>query len=467
MSDTKSPRYNRLFANTKSTDRPSTSTRSTTNNGTLRSTSLNTATSVQRSSSFGTTTSAQRASSLQAFRSDTRGSVVPFSSSRTTGTDNASSIHTTDRPYTRPSTLKTTTNAPSSLDLTQASRATGTQSATRSLPSRLTSSLRDSATRSLQGTPKSNLNLAANTTKNVESIRASLAKERMQNTAMNATPANRIVTDMQYRRFAAYLEEQSGIVLGDGKQYLVNSRLSTLLTRFHITNVDELINKAMEPQKYKDIASAVIDAMTTNETLWFRDTYPYLALKNMMLPELARKRKNPVRIWSAACSSGQEPYSIAMIVLEQAAQMLHVDPSTTQVVGTDISPEMLEKCRKGLYDSHALARGLSPERKQKFFKHTKDPSVMAIDDRIKAMCQFRHMNLLSSYALLGKFDIIFCRNVLIYFNNDVKSQILNKFALSLNPGGYLVLGSSESMSGLTEKYDMVRCNPGLAYRLKG
>lgn len=458
MSDTKRPRDSRLLAKTLNTDKPNTLSRPTTNQATLR------------SSSLGTTTSVQRPSSLQPLRSDTRGSAVAFSSSRTTGTVQASAMtNTTDRPFTstRPSLVTpsrpiVSTFANSSTNLRLSSP---TSTPSRTVASRVSLSSRDSVSRPLT-TPSNHTNLAANTTKNVENIRASLAKERMQNTAMNATPANRVVTDMQYRRFAAYLEEQSGIVLGEGKQYLVNSRLSTLLTRFQITTVDELINKAFEPQKYKDIASAVIDAMTTNETLWFRDTYPYLALKNMMLPELAKKRKSPVRIWSAACSSGQEPYSIAMIVQEQASQMLHVDPATTQVVGTDISPEMLEKCRKGLYDAHALARGLSPERKQKFFKHTKEPGVMAIDDRIKAMCQFRHMNLLSSYALLGKFDIIFCRNVLIYFNNEVKSSILNKFALSLNPGGYLVLGSSESMSGLTEKYDMVRCNPGLAYRLK-
>ncbi|SPT69485.1 Chemotaxis protein methyltransferase [Anaerobiospirillum thomasii] len=288
-----------------------------------------------------------------------------------------------------------------------------------------------------------------------------------QSTGGSLSSNSRIVTDIQYRRFAAYLEDQSGIVLGEGKQYLVNSRLSPLLNRFKVTTVDDLINKAMEPNRYKEISSAVIDAMTTNETLWFRDTYPYLALKNMILPELATKRKNPVRIWSAACSSGQEPFSIAMVVQEQVTQMVHVDPAQTQIVGTDISPEMLERCRQGLYDSHALARGLSAERKAKFFKPTNDPNQMKIDDKIKQMCIFKHMNLLSSYALLGKFDVIFCRNVLIYFNNEVKSQILNKFALSLNPGGYLILGSSESMSGLTDKYEMVRCNPGLAYRLKG
>lgn len=280
------------------------------------------------------------------------------------------------------------------------------------------------------------------------------------------TVQSRTVSDMQYRRFAAYIEEKSGIVLGESKQYLVNSRLSSLLLRFGVPTVDELINKAMDPVRFKDISDAVIDAMTTNETLWFRDTYPYLALKNLILPDIARRGKVPVRIWSAACSSGQEPYSIAMIVQEQAAQMVKVDPASTQIVGTDISPEMLERCRAGLYDNHALARGLSAERKAKFFRPTEDPNLMRIDDKIKSMVSFKQMNLLGSYALLGHFDVIFCRNVLIYFNNEVKSQILEKFAQSLNPGGYLILGSSESMSGLTDRYEMVRCNPGLAYRLK-
>ncbi len=278
---------------------------------------------------------------------------------------------------------------------------------------------------------------------------------------------SRTVSDVQYRRFAAYIEQQSGIVLGDNKHYLVNSRLSSLLLRFKVSSIDELINLAMDPGRNSEISSAVIDAMTTNETLWFRDTYPYLALKNLILPDIARRGKVPVRIWSAACSSGQEPYSIAMVVQEQAGAMYHVDPGTTQIVGTDISPEMLDRCRQGLYDNHALARGLSAERKARFFRPTEDPNLMRIDDRIKRMVSFKQMNLLGSFSLLGRFDVIFCRNVLIYFNNQTKAEILNKFALSLNPGGYLILGSSESMTGLCDKFDMVRCNPGLAYRLKG
>ena len=274
------------------------------------------------------------------------------------------------------------------------------------------------------------------------------------------------VTDVQYRRFAAFIEEKSGIVLGAGKQYLVNSRLSSLLSKFKIQTVDELINKAMEETPNNKIQEEVIDAMTTNETLWFRDTYPYTALENTILPELAKRAKYPVRIWSAACSSGQEPYSIAMIVQEQLGKMLHVDPKQTQIIGTDLSPEMLTTCRLGQYDVHALSRGLSAERKAKFFKPCHKPNMMQIDVRVKSMVEFRPMNLLGSYALMGKFDVIFCRNVLIYFSNEVKADILRKLTMCLNPGGYLILGSTETLVGVSDKYEMMRCNPGIIYRLK-
>ena len=274
------------------------------------------------------------------------------------------------------------------------------------------------------------------------------------------------VTDVQYRRFAAFIEEKCGIVLGEGKQYLVNSRLSSLLSKFRVQTVDDLINKAMEEKPNNKAQEEVIDAMTTNETLWFRDTYPYKALENIILPELAKKAKYPVRIWSAACSSGQEPYSIGMVIQEQMSKMLHIDPKQTQIIGTDLSPEMLSICRRGQYDVHALSRGLSAERKEKFFRPTHHPNMMAIDSRVKSMVEFRPMNLLGSYALMGRFDVIFCRNVLIYFSNEVKADILRKLTMCLNPGGYLILGSTETLVGVSDKYEMMRCNPGIIYHLK-
>jgi chemotaxis methyl-accepting protein methylase len=278
-----------------------------------------------------------------------------------------------------------------------------------------------------------------------------------------AAPGGGSVSDMQYHRFAAYLQEKSGIVLGENKQYLVNSRLSSLLNTFRATSIDDLLTRCMDGKDDK-VAEAVLNAMTTNETLWFRDTYPYLALSNIILPELAMRGKFPVRIWSSACSSGQEPYSIAITVLEMMSHMVHIDPSQVQIIATDLSTDMLQRCRAGYYDAHALSRGLSAERRAKFFRPTHNPALMQIDPRVKHMVEFRQMNLLGSYALMGRFDVIFCRNVLIYFNNDVKAQILRKFSMCLNKGGYLILGSTETLVGVADQFEMMRCHPGIIYK---
>nr|MBP8772995.1 protein-glutamate O-methyltransferase CheR [Aeromonadaceae bacterium] len=162
---------------------------------------------------------------------------------------------------------------------------------------------------------------------------------------------------------------------------------------------------------------------------------------------------------------GQEPYSIAMIALEHQFKKPGTLPGGVQIVGTDISPTMLNQCKEGVYDNLALARGLSPERKRQFFEPCGD-NKMRVTERVKKLVSFRSFNLLDNYSLLGKFDIIFCRNVLIYFAPEVKSKILNQFASSLNPGGYLMLGASESLTGLTDRFEMVRCNPGIVYKVK-
>jgi chemotaxis protein methyltransferase CheR len=186
-------------------------------------------------------------------------------------------------------------------------------------------------------------------------------------------------------------------------------------------------------------------------------------LAERLLPEVA-KSKRPIKIWSAASSSGQEPYSMAMTVLEVQQKRPGMLPSVA-ITATDISSSMLDMCRLGMYDNLALGRGLSPERRRAFFEENGD-GRMRVKDNVKKLVNFRPQNLMESYALLGKFDIIFCRNVLIYFAPDMKSKVLNQMASSLNPGGYLLLGASESLTGLTDRFDMVRCNPGIIYKLK-
>lgn len=266
-----------------------------------------------------------------------------------------------------------------------------------------------------------------------------------------------------YKQFSAFLEAQSGIVLGANKQYLVKSRLAPLLGQFGASTLSDLIKRSMDP-KERDLKMTVVDAMTTNETLWFRDVYPFQLLTDKIFPELGKGGK-PLKIWSAASSSGQEPYSIAITALEHQFKKPGTLPGGVQIIGTDISPTMLNQCKEGIYDSLALARGLSPERKRQFFESCGE-NKMRVTDRVKKLVTFRPFNLLDNYSLLGKFDIIFCRNVLIYFAPEVKSKILNQFASSLNPGGYLMLGASESLTGLTDRFEMIRCNPGIVYKVK-
>ncbi|CAM2799168.1 MULTISPECIES: protein-glutamate O-methyltransferase [Vibrio] len=270
------------------------------------------------------------------------------------------------------------------------------------------------------------------------------------------------ISDQEYRDFSRFLESQCGIVLGDSKQYLVRSRLSPLVTKFKLSSLSDLLRDVVTGRN-RELRVAAVDAMTTNETLWFRDTYPFEVLANKLLPEAAAS-KRPIKIWSAASSSGQEPYSMAMTILETQQRKPGMLPNVS-VTATDISASMLDMCRAGVYDNLALGRGLSPERRRNFFEDAGD-GRMKVKDNVKRLVNFRPQNLMDSYALLGKFDIIFCRNVLIYFSPDMKSQVLNQMANSLNPGGHLLLGASESLTGLTDRFEMVRCNPGIIYKLK-
>ena len=275
--------------------------------------------------------------------------------------------------------------------------------------------------------------------------------------------SNKELLDKEYALFRDFLEQQCGIVLGDNKQYLVKSRLGPLMQRFSVASLSELVAKTLSPFE-RQLRSAVIDAMTTNETLWFRDTYPYELLKKQIFPELEKTSRN-VKIWSAASSSGQEPYSIAMTALEYQQTRPGAFSLGVHVLGTDISNTMLEHCQRAEYDGLALSRGLSPERRSKFFEES-GKGMMRVKDNVRKNVSFRHLNLLDSYTLLGKFDIIFCRNVLIYFSADVKAKIIRQFAQSLNSRGYLFLGASESLSSLNSDFEMIRCNPGIIYRKK-
>jgi chemotaxis protein methyltransferase CheR len=265
-----------------------------------------------------------------------------------------------------------------------------------------------------------------------------------------------------YFSFSEFLERACGIVLGDNKQYLVRSRLTPLVKQFAFASINAYIESVFKGHRQHQVAA--IEAMTTNETLWFRDDYPFKLLENPILGQISSKSKT-LRIWSAACSSGQEAYSIAMTILNFQKQHPNSFRGGIEIVGTDISEEMLQRCRSAEYDKLAISRGL-PEQFISDFFESADGDKFRLKSHVKALANFRSINLLDNYSSIGQFDIIFCRNVLIYFSSDVKKQILQKIAACLQVDGILILGASESISGLTDKFDMVRCNPGLYYSKK-
>jgi chemotaxis protein methyltransferase CheR len=265
-----------------------------------------------------------------------------------------------------------------------------------------------------------------------------------------------------YVSFCYFLEQGCGIVLGDNKQYLVRSRLAPLLKQFSCSSINDYIDLVKTGSRQHQ--TAAIEAMTTNETLWFRDDYPFKLLGNSLLSKFSDKNK-AFRIWSAACSSGQEAYSIAMTILNFKKQQSNSFRAGIEIVGTDISDEMLQRCRAAEYDQLAISRGLPEQFKADFFEPA-DNGKLRLKSQVRALANFKSINLLDSYSSLGKFDIIYCRNVLIYFSPKVKKQILQKIAACLQDDGILFLGASESISDLTDEFTMVRCNPGLYYLKK-
>ncbi len=265
-----------------------------------------------------------------------------------------------------------------------------------------------------------------------------------------------------YEPFRRFLRSSCGIELGDNKQYLVASRLKRLMAENQIADLGALVAR-VEREPRSSLRQQVIDAMTTNETLWFRDTHPFNILRDRLLPELQKDRLGPLRIWSAACSSGQEPYSISMTVEEFRQKNALAMRNPVEIVATDLSKGMLDQCRAGCYDSLAINRGLSPERLRQFFDATA-ADTWTIKPMVRERVRFQQLNLLESFSLLGKFDIVFCRNVLIYFPAEVKADIIRRIHTVLKPGGYLMLGASEGMGEVGRLFEMVQCSPGIIYR---
>ena len=281
-----------------------------------------------------------------------------------------------------------------------------------------------------------------------------------------AVSSDQDISAADYARFCTFLENSSGILLGQNKEYLVKNRLRSILEETREKSLSGLLN-VIENGSQNALRSRVIDAMTTNETLWFRDTHPFEILKETVFPKLStelRGQPRPIRIWSAASSTGQEAYSISITANEYQKRNLGYLPQNVEIVATDISQTALQQAKEGVYDDYEIIRGLSEQHQQQYF--AQDGHKRRIISEIKQRVRFQELNLLQSYSLLGQFDIIFCRNVLIYFSNDIKADILSRMERSLKPGGYLFLGGSEPIANYSDAFDMVRCKQGVVYRLK-
>jgi chemotaxis protein methyltransferase CheR len=243
------------------------------------------------------------------------------------------------------------------------------------------------------------------------------------------------------------VRERSGLVLTPDKGYLLESRLLPVARRWELKSVAELaalLRSKPDPKLIRDI----VEAMTTNESFFFRDIKPFDQFKALVLPHLLKKRAatKAIRIWSAACSSGQEPYSLAMILNEHRLQLAGWK---VEIIATDLSTEILDKARAGLYSQFEVQRGLPIQLLVKYFKQEGDR--WQVDPAIRNMVAFRTFNLLDDLAAVGRFDVIFCRNVLIYFDQPTKAKVLDAMSRQLAPDGHLYLGGAETVLGITDK----------------
>ncbi|MCB1650766.1 MAG: protein-glutamate O-methyltransferase CheR [Alphaproteobacteria bacterium] len=253
------------------------------------------------------------------------------------------------------------------------------------------------------------------------------------------------------------LKEKSGLVLTQEKSYLLESRLGPIAKKWNFATFDDM-TRALQGVPDQKLVTDIVEAMTTNETFFFRDTRPFDLFKDVVLTKMkdARASQKRLRIWCAAASSGQEPYSIAMILKEAAAQF----PGWKfEILATDISHEILAQARAGLYSQFEVQRGMPIQMLMKYFTQVDDK--WKISDDVKSMIKYDYFNLLDPLTRLGRFDVVFCRNVLIYFDKDTKAKILDNIAGLLEKDGFLFLGGAETVLGLTNAFQPMKDQRGL------
>jgi len=260
--------------------------------------------------------------------------------------------------------------------------------------------------------------------------------------------------DYEYLR--KLLKERSGLDLSADKQYLIESRLLPLARKAGLSGIPELVQKLQGGSGA--LMTNVVEAMTTNETFFFRDKVPFDHFRDTIMPEVlkARAARRSVRIWCAAGSTGQEPYSLAMTLKEMSAALTGW---RVEIIATDLSQEVLEKAKAGVYSQFEVQRGLPIQMLMKYFKQTGE--TWQVNPELRAMIQHRQLNLLQDFSHLGTFDVIFCRNVLIYFDQETKINIFNRLARQIEPDGFLVLGAAETVVGLTDTFKPIADRRGL------
>jgi chemotaxis protein methyltransferase CheR len=251
-----------------------------------------------------------------------------------------------------------------------------------------------------------------------------------------------------FETLAMLLKTKSGLVIGTDKLYLLETRLASIVKREKLADLNGLAERLRRPGS-DALARDVVEAMTTNESFFFRDDKPFVHFRTQALPRMiaARSPGTKLRVWSAAASSGQEAYSLAMIIAESTAAL---GGRQVEIIGTDIARDQLARAREGVYSQFEVQRGLPVQMLMRYFR--KDDSTWRIADTIRAMAQFREFNLLSDLRSLGRFDIVFCRNVLIYFDQPTKTRVLEAIAGLMPPDGLLYLGGAETVLGVTTRF---------------
>ncbi|MEM5582918.1 protein-glutamate O-methyltransferase CheR [Roseibium sp. AS2] len=265
------------------------------------------------------------------------------------------------------------------------------------------------------------------------------------------------MTPSEFEFLKNFLKTRSGLVLSNDKQYLVESRLLPIARNAKLETLSAVIQQ-LQRSGNRALETDVIEAMTTNESFFFRDKTPFDHFNETMLPALLESRgmRKQLKVWCAAASTGQEPYSLAICLKEQAAK---IGGWRLKILGTDLSQEVLEKAKTGLYSQFEVQRGLPIQMLLKYFEQKGD--IWQINAGMRAMIEWKKLNLLENFNHLGEFDIIFCRNVLIYFDQATKSDILGRLAKSMPDDGFLVLGAAETVVGLTDAFKPVPGKRGL------